>query len=291
MRKKLRRFTGLGLIAALLIWIGVQGMDGDEVDETAPPEHGSRPVLSGAARPDAETAALAGPNPAAAQVADLFWGELQVMEAGLSSGDLQSAWRAQQHAGEILPDIHQEDAERARFQRLAEAFDAELQRRGREAGQQLRLQRVLAANQLLRPVLSGDDGLRERFLGFGSPEEGFRPAIAVTATGLPPLPEPLGTGRQVRMLAGDRLRFGQVIRSSSWRATLRLRTAEGLLYPEVELHHLGLVNPTAAESMDQALRCLHAGDALLASLWMQLVRAMGEGQSERARAISACLGR
>lgn len=238
---------------------------------------------------------LEGPIAARAELADLFWGAQASMRSAIEAGDLQAAWRARMRADEYLPKLQPRDPEVRRYRQVVNAFDAELQGRGREALAQLRLQRVLAAAELLRPALVGELGLRSRFFKLLGDDLDFAPAWELSSAELPALPESLAIGRQVRFSRSGKLELGQVIQASPQRATLRLRTSAGLLYPEVDLHRLGLVNPSRAEALDQAVRCLHAADALSASLWLELGRQsgmdLGAPWSGLVQAIESCLNR
>jgi len=281
MRKKGRRLTMLGLLVAVLVWFGVHGFDGE-----------SEPAQVGGRGSTAVTISRSTNEPVHdAARADRLWGELRRMDAAIGNGDARAAWSARSRAQGMVPQLGKHDPLRAQFASACKQLREFVIQRLDAAKAELRLGRVLAAAKTIAPLAAD---------GWPLPDE-YRADIEVrglstvfgriTSTQLPPLPAPIPAGRQVRVDLGGRLELGEVLRSSAHAVTVKLRSDAGVLYPELSGFQLGLVDPGAQEAVDQSLRALHAGDSLLAGLWLTVASDLGAGASGRVAEINRCLGR
>ncbi len=160
-----------------------------------------------------------------------------------------------------------------------------------QAAAELRLGRVLAAAELLKAFAKDEQPLPDEYREAIEARGLMAFSNRITSEELPRLPEPIPPGRQVRVYSKGRLELGRVLRSSADGVTVKLRSAAGVLYPELSGFQLGLVDPGPEEALDQSLRALHHGDGMLAGLWLTLASDRGAGDSGRAAEISRCLGR
>lgn len=275
MRKKGRRLAILGLLVAVLAWLGVQGLNRN----TEPSGNiDLRPDRAGLTTPDAV-------------LADLFWGELRRMAAAIKSGDIRTAWSRQKRAEKLLPEIPARDSLRAQFALVSKKLREFVTQRLAQAEAELRIGRVLAAAEQLKPFADDDYPPPGDFIE-AAEARGLEAVVTkIRSADFPPLPMPIAPGRQVRVFREGRLELGHVLKSSIDAVTVKLRSASGMLYPELPGFQLGLVDPAPEEALDQSLRALHAGDSLLAGLWLTLASDRGAGDSRRAAEISRCLGR
>lgn len=274
-RKQGRRLTILGLLVAILAWLGVQGLS-----RSSEPSEKMDPKQAQAGLPKSD-----------AILADLFWGELRRMAAAIKSGDVRTAWSRQKRAEKLLPEIPPRDSLRAQFALVSKKLREFVAQRLGQAEAELRIGRVLAAAEQLKPFADDEQALPGDFVE-AAEARGLEAIVTkIRSADFPPLPMPIAAGRQVRVLREGRLELGHVLKSSIDAVTVKLRSASGMLYPELPGFQLGLVDPAPEEALDQALRALHAGDSLLAGLWLTFASDRGAGNSRRAAEISRCLGR
>ncbi|MCA8949026.1 MAG: hypothetical protein KDE27_05955, partial [Planctomycetes bacterium] len=83
-----------------------------------------------------------------------------------------------------------------------------------------------------------------------------------------PLPERLPRERAVRVRLASGAAEGAIVDAGAERVTVRVRSDRGLTFPTVELTACEPIDPTAAEAAELGFAALHAGDPLLARLWL-----------------------
>lgn len=92
-----------------------------------------------------------------------------------------------------------------------------------------------------------------------------------------PVPPPLPRDRRVRLHSRDGVQLGRVVDSRSDQATLRVQGAAGVTFPTVAVVALEPVDATPAEAIEMGFAALHAGNVLLARLWLAAAGLRGAG--------------
>ncbi|MEO6595686.1 MAG: hypothetical protein ABIP94_13115 [Planctomycetota bacterium] len=105
-----------------------------------------------------------------------------------------------------------------------------------------------------------------------------------------PVPPPLAKDRAVRVRLRDGVQVGRIVDSRSDQVTVRLQGKAGVTFPTVAVVALEPVEATPAEAIEMGFAALHAGNALLARLWLAAAGLRGSGPlPERGLQLAAVL--
>lgn len=132
--------------------------------------------------------------------------------------------------------------------------------------------RVLAARADLEQTFAGGDLPKALCQRLGLPPDLVAARACPAQEGSPwPVAVPLTRDRAVRIGEGEAAREGRVAASRADQVTVRIADARGVTFPTVAASACEPVEATAAEALEQAFAALHAGDGLLARLWLAAV--------------------
>lgn len=307
-----RRIT-LGLmVLALLLWLGAESLDtvgpvrGDSDAGVRGPaaEPAVRLAADAAAEhplpaPELETVTAADSRERSAERAahaDRLWGVVSRLEAGCGEGAprerVLAAWDALREGAQLLRSLPPEVALLERYRKAEGSLLRRLEDSLREAEGSIEAGRGLAAERAL--VRHGAIG-RGRALATAPLEtvELLRPRSVDRrkVADLPvSVPAAFPAGLAVRAEFEGRLVSGTVLRCSSDRVTLRLRTGSGTLYPSLPPMAVEPEDVGAEGALALARSSLEHGRATLAACWLRIAAARG-GDAEQIEALAACLQR
>ncbi len=298
------RVFGLLVLGALAVLIGRGlGLVGREPSPDLPPvgdgDHadsggaGTPPASGAPAAPSPATQSPALPSPAAPSPAaplaeatpaatppqpelpgidaDRFASLLSVLDTCAQRGDV----------GGALATLHQlrqmplNEPQHLALGVSARAVENDLAAACAEVEQLLREGRVLDGHAAIVRLLGDGDPLTQPWLQSALQAAGLGtgPLQKAPARDEPiPQPQALARGRAVRVRAGTAVTAAVVADSRSDQVTLRIENKNGLSFPT---HARSACEPVAAtrdEAIEMAFAALHAGDALLARLWLACAR-------------------
>ncbi|MCR9246763.1 MAG: hypothetical protein NXI31_17150 [bacterium] len=92
-----------------------------------------------------------------------------------------------------------------------------------------------------------------------------------------PTPSPIAVERRLRAYRGAEELVGTVVECDDRRVTLRVAAGGRVRFPTVERTASEAVDSTRVEAVEFALAALHAGQPLLARLWLHRARGAGAG--------------
>lgn len=205
-----------------------------------------------------------GSGPAPGVDPDRFASLVSLLRVRTANRELGAALAALARARNLPLDA----AQRAAIVPLAADLDAAIGNVVAQLDDQVAAGRVLAARaELVLRFAAGElPEVLQRSLGL--------PADLAAASAVPPPPDtpwptpaPLPRDRAVR-LDGAGAREGRVAASRVAQLTVRIADARGVTFPTVPAIACEPIEATAAESLEMALVALHAGDGLLARLWL-----------------------
>ncbi len=104
-----------------------------------------------------------------------------------------------------------------------------------------------------------------------------------------PIARPLARDRRVRTRWNGVDIVARVADSRSDEVTLRIEEGQGVTFPTVPVVGCDPVEPTAAEAVEMGFAALHAGDALLARLWLSCATQRGARDEDRAKRLAEAL--
>ncbi|MBL8750834.1 MAG: hypothetical protein JNK78_16860 [Planctomycetes bacterium] len=104
-----------------------------------------------------------------------------------------------------------------------------------------------------------------------------------------PTARPLARDRRVRTRWNGVDVVARVADSRSDEVTLRIEEGQGVTFPTVPVVACDPVEPTAAEAVEMGFAALHAGDALLARLWLSCAMQRGARDEDRAKRLAEVL--
>jgi hypothetical protein len=184
-----------------------------------------------------------------------------------------------------------EPGQRIQIDMLARELDDQATATCREILAMAAAGKVLAANALAIAALDEDptDFGRELSGAFAAAGIGSPPkALPNQVRARWPMPAPLGRERMVRAMLPDGEVLGVVVDSRSDRVTLRVESERGLYFPTVGLWAVEPNDVQGGEAAELGFAALHAGDPLLARLWLNcaLARALAEPSARTERLAS-----
>jgi hypothetical protein len=251
------------------------------------PRHvpGAAPAAEPIVPPRQEPTRVAGPG----VERDRFASLLSLVSARTSAGELGNAIAAQRSLGSLPLDAAQLAAFDASTRQLETALAAACNK----------VTQCLAQGQ----ALEGCDAMR-RLLPEGEPY--VHPVLAECVrrlglgegllrlpvqTGRPwPTPAPLSRDRNVRVRLGTALQLARVVDSRSDQVTLRVPGEQGVTFPTMPAVVCEPVDPTAAEATEMGFAALHAGDGLLARMWLAAASLRSkEARTERGQQLAELL--
>lgn len=230
----------------------------------ASPDATPSPPPAGSTQPAPALPAAAAPVAAQTVDADRFGSLLGLLEARIAERQFQSAHTL----GAQLLALPLDGAQRAAAAAAVAGLDAAVGAAGREVAAALARGEVLAVRQQARAP-GGDPAALLAALaaaGVSAPETAPR-RDGPPASGWPQQ-RPLARDRAVRALLGGVLLAGRVVDSRADSVTLRVPGPDGVTWPTLPAAACEPVDPTAAEAVEMAWTALHAGDPLLARLWL-----------------------
>jgi hypothetical protein len=242
-----------------------------EASTTSPATPGGEPQHAPGAAPAGELIALPRQQPKRAPGSgverDRFASLLSLVTTRTEAGQLGNAVKAQRSLGSLPLDAAQLTAFDAAAQHLETALVAACNKVSQGIAQGEVLEACDAMRQLLpdgeayvHPVLAEC----VRRLGLG---EGLQ--RVPVQTGRPwPTPAPLPRDRNVRVRSDTGFQLARVIDSSSDRVTLRVLGEQGVTFPTMPAVVCEPVDPTPGEATEMGFAALHAGDGLLARMWL-----------------------
>jgi hypothetical protein len=247
------------------------GSTGDPSITSSPATSSGEPRLAPGAAPAGEPSAPPRQKPkrvpGAGVERDRFASLLSLVSTRTEAGEIGNAIAAQRSLGSLPLDAGQLAAFDAATLQLETALAAACSKVEQGMAQGQVLEACDAMRQLLpdgqpcvQPVLT--QCLRRLGLGEGL----LRVPVQ---TGRPwPTPAPLPRDRNVRVRAGTGFQLARVIDSSSDRVTLRVPGEQGVTFPTMPAVVCEPVDATPAEATEMGFAALHAGDGLLARMWL-----------------------
>jgi hypothetical protein len=220
---------------------------------------------------------------------DRFATIVALVETGAAEGRFDSAFAALEHLRGLPLDPEQRAAVARSGKQLDEGFAAAC------AAIRAQLERgeVLAAHDAAKRLL-GEHGdlvgaaLRQAKAPFAA--AGDVAAVPPRDGAMWPQPKALATDRLVRARLGDGIVAGRVVDSRSDEVTLRVEREQAVTYPTVRVVQCEPSAATPEEAVEMGLAALHAGDGLLARLWLAAARSRGaEALTPRAARLAELL--
>ncbi|MBX3465043.1 MAG: hypothetical protein KF830_17885, partial [Planctomycetes bacterium] len=238
----------------------------------------------------AATAAAASPSapasPAAGLDADRFQALLSLVALRRERGESGGALTALRRVAALPLDAAQRDAVR----RLTDAVARELELACDEVMGLLHAGRGLTARDRVQ-ALDAEDGAAAAAALAARLARSPEGLVGVPAPGdLPwPVAAPLARDRTVHARLPGGFAIGRIVAARADGLTLRVETAAGVTFPSVAMAAVEPAEPTAAEAVELALAALHAGDGLLARLWLACadLRGGASPRQERVRRLLA----
>ncbi|HEU4419805.1 MAG TPA: hypothetical protein VFT55_12785 [Planctomycetota bacterium] len=221
-------------------------------------------------------------TPGAGVERDRFASLLSLVSTRTEAGELGNAIAAQRSLGSLPLDA----AQLASFDAATRQLETALAAACNEVAQGIAQGQVLEAREAMRRLLPDAEPnvhpvLAESLRRLGLGEGLLRVPVQ---TGRPwPVPAPLPRDRNVRVRVGALFQLARVIDSSSDQVTLRVSGEQGVTFPTMPAVVCEPVDPTAAEATEMGFAALHAGDALLARMWL----AAASLRSKEARTVRA----
>ncbi|MCA8973754.1 MAG: hypothetical protein KDC98_03485, partial [Planctomycetes bacterium] len=169
---------------------------------------------------------------------------------------------------DLLSAVRLDDRQRARFVSLQSDYAAGMSSLCEDIQGELREGRVLAARAMVATARAGVPAVE---LAMALREAGLLSLLDGPATAEPsrwPMPAPLDKDRLVRAVMADRTMVGRVVDSRSDRITLRVEAGRGQTFPTVPMTACEPVDVLPREAAEMGFAALHAGDPVLARLWL-----------------------
>lgn len=246
---------------------------GDRRDVGSAPDPRPVPGPEPEARPTGSADGAAPPRPAPLE-ADRFASLLAMVEARTVEGRFGRALAAAEHLRTQALDADQA----AVVAVAAGAVERRLAEAARGAVDALRGGAVLEARRRLDALLADESARVLERIGPTLAAAGLQAdPRAMPARGERPWPLPARMPRQrlVRVDRGTEAVVGRVVDARSDQVTLRVETPRGVTFPTVAAAACEPVDATGPEAVEMGLAALHAGEPLLARLWLAAARLRG----------------